>query len=476
MSKAKIKYIEDGARGSSGQDAQGVVATQAQPASKGKLVTLKEWLGNNVATPMQDAVQQSAQQSRKELIAKAQAQTQAQASGSAGESSSDYDKILQSYRELANSQLDKLDLQRTEARREASVLSDRVTRYLPYLRRSGNTEGSGLSDTADIAAYNRVQNRYSEVDADFAEKQAEIMDSYRQTAAAMAKEEADRKWQSQETAADREWQSAEAEANRAWQSQENAASQKWQTAENEKSQAWQTAENEKDRTWQEEQADKQASTGNYSDAATALGSWFESMADDSGKISRSDLSRLKAFADVFKENLSASDAAQLDVLLSGYESFVRNDTEQAVHDKQTAASSAQYETYLKQMAEAEKLQTYSGLASATVPASTGAGKNFNITLDGKTYKVQVKDTTTDAVVLQAAEMAGEDQPFILNGKMYLMTRGGGDVDAGTVFELEAQYWDSHLFGRLNGDDYKDLYKKIQSSQAQRNTEKKSTLR
>lgn len=459
MSRAKTKYIEDGARGSSRQDAQGVTATQtqaqaqAQPTSKGKLVTLKDWLGDSVVTPVKEAVQQSAQQSKEDLIAKVQAQ--AQTAGSAEESGSDYDKILQSYRELASSQLDKLDLQRTEARREASVLSDRVTRYLPYLRRSGNTEGSGLGDTADIAAYNRVLNRYSEADADFAEKQADIMDSYRQTAAAMAKEEADRKWQSQETAADREWQTAEAEANRAWQ----------------------TEENEKNRTWQTSENDKQTSTGSYTDAATALGSWFESMADDSGKISSGDLAQLQAFADAFKENLSAADAAQLDVLLSGYESFVRSDTEQAVHDKQTAVSSAQYETYLKQMAEAEKLQTYSGgMASATVPAAATAGKNFSITLDGKTYGVQVKNTTTDAVVLQAAEMAGEDQPFILNGHMYMMTRGEGGVTAGTVFEIEAQFWDSHAFGRINGNDYKDLYKKIQNSQAQRDTEKKSTLR
>lgn len=271
------------------------------------------------------------------------------------------------------------------------------------------------------------------MDADYAEKQADVLSSYRQTAAAMAKEEADRKWQSQEAAADREWQAEQAEANRAWQTNEN---------------------------------DKQTSAGSYTDAATALGSWFESMADDSGKIGSGDLAQLRAFADVFKENLSAADAAQLDVLLSGYESYVRNDTEQAVHDKQTAISSAQYETYLKQMAEAEKLQTYSGgMASATVPAADTAGKNFSITLDGKTYGVQVKNTTTDAVVLRAAEMAGEDQPFILNGHMYMMTRGEGGVRAGTVFEIEGRFW--------SDSDYDRLYKKIQSSQAK---QKKSTLR
>lgn len=418
------------------QDAE-TQQTLPQPKSAGQLWTSYGGAGNSAT-----ASGKAAQPEQVLAQTPAQTQAQAQAAGSAEESGSDYDKILQSYRELASSQLDKLDLQRTEARREASVLSDRVSRYLPYLRRSGNTEGSGLGDTADIAAYNRLQNRYSEVDADFAEKQADIMDSYRQTAAAMAKEEADRKWQSQETAADREWQTAEAEANRAWQ-----------TEENEKNRAWQTNENE-----------KQASVGSYADAATALGSWFESMADDSGKIGSGDLAQLQAFADVFKENLSAADAAQLDTLLAGYHSFVRNDTEQAVHDKQTAVSSAQYETYLKQMAEIEKMQTYSGLAKATMK-EIGDLRTVSITLDNEQYGTYIiDDNVTDEIVLQAAEMAGTDQPFILNGHMYMMTRGGGEIAAGTVLELGDMSGMTNVVGGKKKEGI-SLTEKIKNSQA-----------
>lgn len=301
------------------------------------------------------------------------------------EADAKFNSMQEYYLKLLEDEKSALAQQKTDARRETSVMTDRLSRYLPYLRRANGTEGSGVSDSTDIAMYNSLLRQNSAAE-----------DAYRQ-----ALLEANKNYAQTQLSLDREKQAADLDRyNRLANADVQADSDTQSVFRRYREQA------------------QQQSAEYYTSVTASIENKLQSLIEANGRLTSEGYGELKRYAEQFRNGLEQNERKQLDLLLTDYGEQVQNE------------------------------ETGTAEAGVTGPYKAKNGYNFEITVDGTEYRVQVAGTTTDADVLAAARKVGVDKPFLYNGVVYVMSGGNKRVARGTVMRVE---------GRATNDtDYRSL--------------------
>lgn len=293
--------------------------------------------------------------------------------------------------------------QRADSKREAYIAHERLQKYLPQAQAAAGTGGMGMSETAKVQGLNAYLGQRSMADAAYASGVAEL--------------EAAKKVADTERALSRQ------EAERI--------------------------------SLQDYLDTKQVSAEEMSDAVGSIvGSKMENYRGTDGKISLEDYRRLEDYVSEHRDQLTAGDAALLDLTLQEYREQIRTEAEQMAVDKDKFT--------VKGVTLSGKNTLWQGISDFddgnNFTVMDAAGNEYKVELDAKNGAV------IDPEVLAAAKQTEAGEIFGIGNKLYLnngtdvygiRSQGGNDQkDWDALYKLFFENGE----GRANGQYHKTLQK------------------
>ena len=210
-----------------------------------------------------------------------------------------------------------------------------------------------------------------------------------------AENQKNRDWQTEESQKDRDHQTSEREASQIWQSEESEKDRAHDTAENQAQRDWQTEESQKDRdhqTSEREASQKWQSSENAKDRATKTYSYSSNSSNTrTYKFTDSQINKIKEIHSTQGEDAMWEYVAQIGMT------------------PQTPEEADLFESIYNGSSKAETTTTTPSKSGTVSKFRTAEGDNFEITVNGSTYKVENHGKADDKTKKELDKMNVSDR-------------------------------------------------------------------
>lgn len=329
-----------------------------------------------------------------------------------------YDSAVSSLERGYGASASALDRDRSVARQNASVMLDKMNKYLPTQVKASGLSGQGVSESTLLSGFAGYNSRMGEIDQNYADNYTSLKNNYLSSRSGLDNQNA-----SALSEYLRDYNKAEDQRVNALDSG---------ITELDKYRLLNTPDTSSalsDILSQKYSESDVSSSNIASQVITNLSTLYEGMIGSDGKISKTDFEKLQGYVDSTRSDLG-SYAAILDSVLSSYRYYVRSDEDQTKLDDETARL------------EKAGFKVMDGYRISG-DFKTGDNKNFVIT-DGadNSYNVQVGSEVTDSTILSEASGRANGTVFTYGGNIYVYY-------GGNVYSVEGR--------TTSNKDYQKLY-------------------
>lgn len=329
-----------------------------------------------------------------------------------------YDSAVSTLERGYGSSASALDRDRSVARQNASVMLDKMNKYLPTQVKASGLSGQGVSESTLLSGFAGYNSRMGEIDQNYADNYTSLKNNYLSSRSGLDNQNA-----SALSEYLRDYNKAEDQRVNALDSG---------ITELDKYRLLNTPDTSSalsDILSQKYSESDVSSSNIASQVITNLSTLYEGMLGADGMISQTDFDKLQDYVDSSRSDLG-SYAAILDSVLSSYRYYVRSDEDQTKLDDETARL------------EKAGFKVMDGYRISG-DFKTGDNKNFVIT-DGadNSYNVQVGSEVTDSTILSEASGRANGTVFTYGGNIYVYY-------GGKVYSVEGR--------TTSNKDYQKLY-------------------
>ena len=329
-----------------------------------------------------------------------------------------YDSAVSSLERGYGASASALDRDRSVARQNASVMLDKMNKYLPNQVKASGLSGQGVSESTLLSGFAGYNSRMGEIDQSYADNYTSLKNNYLSSRSGLDNQNA-----SALSEYLRDYNQAEDQRVNALDSG---------ITELDKYRLLNTPDTSSalsDILSQKYSESDVSSSNIASQVITNLSTLYEGMIGSDGKISETDFKKLQEYVDSTRSDLG-SYAAILDSVLSSYRYYVRSAEDQTKLDDETTRL------------EKAGFNVMDGY-QISGDFKTGDNKNFVITDGvGNPYNVQVGSVVTDSTILSEASGRANGTVFTYGGNIYVYY-------GGNVYSVEGR--------TTSNKDYQKLY-------------------